>query len=146
MNSVHEQCPNSDSETILSPKTGWVHQVHSLLDHPAHPGEHRYAWPCRGTPSESYRRPQPAVSWARRVAGVVPRAWLLCRGLAGLYCDTTQPCLAPFSHNTPECIAIQKKKKKQPAPFMSQYTQCIVIQTLPTCTLERLSHDTIFVL
>ena len=30
MNSVHEQCPNSDSETVLSPKLGWVHQVHTL--------------------------------------------------------------------------------------------------------------------
>ena len=41
MNSVHEQCPNSDSETVLSPKTGWVHQVHSLLAQPAHPTVHR---------------------------------------------------------------------------------------------------------
>ena len=29
MNSVHEQCPNSDSETVLSPKTGQVHSVHT---------------------------------------------------------------------------------------------------------------------
>ena len=30
MNSVHEQCLISDSETVLSPKLGWVHQVHTL--------------------------------------------------------------------------------------------------------------------
>ena len=30
MNSVHEQNPNSDSKTVLSPKLSWVHQVHSL--------------------------------------------------------------------------------------------------------------------
>ena len=30
MNSVHEKCPNSDSQTVLSPKLGWVHQVHTL--------------------------------------------------------------------------------------------------------------------
>ena len=30
MSSVHEQCPNSDSETVLSPKLGRVHQVHTL--------------------------------------------------------------------------------------------------------------------
>ena len=59
MNSVHEQCPNSDSETVPSPKTGWVHKVHSLLAQLAHLGAHRRAqargcmavswalWPCR---------------------------------------------------------------------------------------------------
>ena len=30
MNIVHEQCPKSDSETVLSPKLGWVHRVHTL--------------------------------------------------------------------------------------------------------------------
>ena len=30
MNIVHEQCPNNDSKTVLSPKLGWVHQVHTL--------------------------------------------------------------------------------------------------------------------
>ena len=29
MNSVHEQCPNIDSETVLNPKTEQVHSVHS---------------------------------------------------------------------------------------------------------------------
>ena len=43
MNSVHEQCPNSDSKTVLSPKIGWVHQVHSLLAQLAHPGALRRA-------------------------------------------------------------------------------------------------------
>ena len=43
MNNVHEQCPKSDSKTVLSPKTGWVHQVLSLLAQPTHPGAHRHA-------------------------------------------------------------------------------------------------------
>ena len=30
MSSVHEQCPKSDLKTVISPKLGWVHQVHTL--------------------------------------------------------------------------------------------------------------------
>ena len=48
VNSVHEQPPNSDSEPVLSPKTGWVHQVHSL-GQPVH--------------TNALRRARVAVSW-----------------------------------------------------------------------------------
>ena len=52
MNSVHEHCPNSYSETVLSPKTGSkLSQVHSApnLTQPAGIGTPRHgrAWPCR---------------------------------------------------------------------------------------------------
>ena len=56
VNSVHEQCPNSDSKTVLSPKTEQVHSVHSQLTQPARPGAHR----------RSQARVRMAVSWALR--------------------------------------------------------------------------------
>ena len=69
-NIVHEQCPNSDSEIVLSPKTGWVHQVHSLLTQPTHPGEHRRtqasAWLCRHAPSRPCRGHSGCVMARRR--------------------------------------------------------------------------------
>ena len=127
MNSVHEQCPKSDSETVLSPKTGWVYQVPSPASTPrcaqALPGARvAVSWrPQRRVAVHRLpcRKPQPAVavSWPCAARPAWP-----CRGLAVLYCDTAQPCLAPFSHNTPECIAI-----------------------LTSSATNRLSHDTNFV-
>ena len=91
MNNVHEQCPKSDSGTVPSPKTGWVHQVHSLLAQPAHPGAHRHvrsrvaAWPpghVAGTPAPC-RSARAAVSQAPsgRIVGAGRRvvAWPLGR-------------------------------------------------------------------
>ena len=118
MNSVHEQCPKSDSETVLSPKTCWVHQVLSLLAQLAHPGARRRAqaraclavsWalrPCCGSgprpcrrrraPCRGYR-PQVVVSWAQGYRVV---AWPPGRVATQLPTPALAPC-----HNTPRCIA-----------------------------------------
>ena len=85
--------PNSDSETVLSPKTGWVPQVHSLLTSlrtQARPGvraravswadmavswstaDRVMAWSL----AVSWPGPRPCRNVCGRVAGAVPHAWL----------------------------------------------------------------------
>ena len=130
MNSVHEPCPNGDLEIALSRKTGWVHQVHSLLAQQHAPV--RTDAPGRAHMAVSWRPPAScrgrdpghvaslhgriavrrlscrsahAPAPARRAAHALPRAparlAMPCRsapsghvvGLAGLYCNTAQPCL-----------------------------------------------------
>ena len=88
MNSVHEQCPNSDLEIVLSPKTGWVHQVHSLPSQNAAPkracrgcvvGRPRLyrglGRPCRGL------APRPRRSASGRVVALCRGQARPCRGL-----------------------------------------------------------------
>ena len=76
MNSVHEQCPKSDSEIVLSPKTGWVHQVHSLLakQHTqARTGTPRCSqWLCRGSPVGCVATPGCRVALPRALAPNAP--------------------------------------------------------------------------
>ena len=152
MNSVHEQCLFSDSETVLSqnwPRAPCAQPQLSLRAQAA------CAWPCRGQPSAlSWSRPWPcrsprsavsqalvAVSWPqapfRERAGalsqrVVPCAWLPCPRLAVLYCDTVQSHSLASCHNTPRCIATQSPAKP-PLP-QSRYRICIVTQLLPQPT------------
>ena len=71
MNSVHEQCPNSDSETVLSQKLVKC-TVCTHTAQPARQGAHRHAQARTGTPKRAQARPgarsgrvvaaQPAVS------------------------------------------------------------------------------------
>ena len=76
LNSVHEQCPKSDSEIVLSPKTGWVHQVHSLLakQHTqARTGTPRCSqWLCRGSPAGCVATPGCRVALPRALAPNAP--------------------------------------------------------------------------
>ena len=134
MNSVHEPCPNSDSEIVLSPKTGWVHQVHNQLTQPANPSAPRRArtgavswplWPCRG-PS-----PRPCRRVDGRVAGPQPAV--------------SQACCAP-------CMAVSWPRSQHTLPhalFWSQYTavycntkaqQRIAIQN-PTIQPPKLQYN-----
>ena len=126
MNSVHERCPKSDSETVLSPKIGWVHQVHSLL-------AQQHTQVRTGEPRRAHRRTHTAISWpgcptvSYAFSGRIMGAGLSCRGLASrpcrdtaacpspgllsqyteVYCDTKPSQTSPFCHNTVNCIAIQ---------------------------------------
>ena len=113
MNRVHEQCPKIDSGTVLSQtgsKTGWVHQVHSLLAQPAHPGAHRraHAWPCRGL--------QPAVSWP----GLRP-----CRSIGR---RIVAECYARLAVSR-ACLAIHSSLLPLHFQWLqSRYNDCIVTQ------------------
>ena len=116
MTIVHEQCPNSDSEIVLSQKlvkcTMCTHTAQL-----ARPGARRHAqapaqWPCRGRPAGRVagpRSPLRAVSRAMPRA-CAPRAARLCpappRYVVALYCDTKLYLLLPMSQYT-RCIAIQ---------------------------------------
>ena len=67
MNSIHEQCPKSDSETELSPKTGSkLSQVHKApnLAQPMHIGAHRRAQ----SRSSAVLQANAAMSWAQGLA------------------------------------------------------------------------------
>ena len=133
MNIVHEQCPKSASETVLSPKTGSkLSQVHRApnLAQPVHTSAPRRSQVRTGAPRCAQARPSVSCRrllrscrgrGPRRVTGAgllvmgagavsqgaVSRAWLPCPGLAVLYCDTAQPYSLSPCHNTPRCIAIQ---------------------------------------
>ena len=98
MNSVHERCPNSDSKTVLSPKTG---QVHSVYPQPSLLAQAVRMCRIVATPK--------AVSWplVDRVAGLATVS-CSCRKrcaacLAGLVADqvaTQQPyLLLPWSQS-----------------------------------------------
>ena len=155
MNSVHEQCPKSDSETVLSLKIGWVHQVHNLLTQ-----QHTQvrtggrAWSCRGAPQRRVAAWPPS-----RVAGQAVVSQALARkyrglslpchgrkrhvaGLAMLYCDTTQPCLLLPGHNTPECIAIRWPS----AQLLLVAIQLCVLQynALPNLTLAPVTIHQVY--
>ena len=100
MNIVHEQCPISDSKTILSQKTESGAQSTQLGPTSAHRRAqerargHVVAPPAfRVVPC---RRPQPAVSWAQGAVSqrAMPLACLPCPGLA--VCFATQPSLIPL--------------------------------------------------
>ena len=127
MNSVHEHCPKSDSETVLSQKLCQVHRAPNLAQ-PAHAGAPRCACACRAvgccgcvvSVAPTVSQVQGAVSQR-----AVPRAWLPCPGLAVLYCNTAHPFSLVPCHNTPRCIVIQRPTK--PAP-QSQYNKCIATQ------------------
>ena len=69
MNSVHKQCPNNDSETVLSQKlVKCIVCTHTAQ--PARPGARRHSQVCAGTPRRAQCRvvaAQPVVS-ERQVA------------------------------------------------------------------------------
>ena len=134
MNSVHEQCPNSDSETVLSQKLGQVHHVHSHSSACAH-----RLRPGRAHVAVSQPKVGRIAGLGCRIVGagavsqrVVPRAWLPCPGFAVLYCNTAQPFSLAPCHNTPRCIAIQRPTK--PAP-QSQYNKLYCNTVSPTARL-----------
>ena len=136
MNNIHEQCPNSDSETELSPKTGSkLSQVHKApnLAHPAHTGAPKRARACRVVAECRAQLNRvaglAAVSWPSIVpcCDTRPAAWLPCLSqYTPVYYDTNPCLLQPSSsacHDTIYCIV---------TPFPH-----------PTC---RPYHNTIFVL
>ena len=104
MNIIHEQCPNSDSETVPSPKTrSKLSQVHKApnLAQPAHTGA-----PKRARVAMSWH-PQPVVSQAPSVVSqhagdrVVAAAWP-CRRRCP--CAVSWPgwsCRGPVSRHRP---------------------------------------------
>ena len=142
MNIVHEQRPNSDSETVLSPKTGSkLSQVRSApnlaqLEHTWVPRRARVAvswllrsavswaqWPCRG--------PQPC-----RVTGVWP-----CRRR----CAGRQACrVASLPRDTKPCLmlllvtihhSVLQYKNQAASPCWSQYT--LVYCNTPKCIVTE---------
>ena len=127
MNSVHEQCPNIDSETILSPKTGSkLSQVHNAPDlaQPTLPSARAHGRVVL-SPLASCRRPL-AIHLAahkRLCHGSVPPAPAPGRGLASRPCRDIAPASAYFP--------------------LSQYTAvyCDTLLSHPSC----LNHDTNFV-
>ena len=125
MNNVLEQCPKSDSETILSPKTGWVHQVHSLLA--SQPTQVRAGAPRR--PRVAMSQPaqcrivgaQPAVSQRIGVVSQAPSGHIVGTGRrvvawppgrVTIHLPASCPCPC---HNTPRCIAIQSQPNQPPS-------------------------------
>ena len=90
VNSVHEQRPNSDSEPVLSPKTGWVHQVHSL-GQPVHTGAFRHARVAMSWhPSGLITSLGPVISW------LGPAILQECAARANV---VSWPCLAVSLHS-----------------------------------------------
>ena len=140
MNSVHEQCPNSDSETVLSPKTGSkLSQVH-CAPNLAQPTRARV--PYRGSPSRLCR----GLAWLCRKPGgrVAARpsavSWP-CLAVSWP-CVATQPVAScPFAcHNTPQCIATHFPTK--PA-LLSRYTN-VYCDPNPASSAKPIAcHDTI---
>ena len=136
MNSVYEQCPNSDSETVLSPKLGWVHQVHTLnpgyalTAHALHPGL------CACQPSICHNTVEPTVCLLSLLYATIQPS-LLCACLAfympqysRAYCVPAQPSMC---RNTAEpttvCLLSLLYATIQPsllcaysAFYMSQYS------------------------
>ena len=148
MNSVHEQCPNSDSETVLSLKTGSkLSQVHKApnLAQPAHTGAPRrvrmaVSWalrPCHG------RGPRPCRKSDGRVAG----APAPCRGRSGHVVAWPPGHVAtqrlPQAPLVPIHPIVLRYNSQLPAPAGHNTPRCIAIQTQPS---SHLSHNTIGVL
>ena len=119
MNNVHEQCPNNDSETVLSPKLGWVHQVHTLNPcwapwaHALRPG------PCAC--SACYVPAQPSICHNT----AEPTVCLLSLQYATIQPSLLCACSAFYMPQYTMRIAIQKKTQ-QPAPAGHNTLQCIV--------------------
>ena len=154
MNSVHEQGPISDSETVLSQKTGSkLSQVHKApnLAKPAHTGAPRCArvavsWPQRRRdtgPSRPCRRADPRL--CRNACGLVVAE---CRARQRRIVAwppgrvaTQLPSSCPFGHNTLNCIAIQFLQQPGCSCHDTTYGLAIHFPHQP-CSL---SHDTKFV-
>ena len=131
MNSVHEQCPKSDSKTVLSPKTGsktgWVHQEHSVHSH---------------SPACMHRRAQArarvAASWALRSCssrGPRPcRRVLCCVAGAPASCRRRPRALsqAPQRRVAGRDGRVATQRLQPSPPFWSQYNLCIAIQKKPS--------------
>ena len=139
MNSVHEQCPISDSETVLSPKTrSKLSQVHRApnLAQPAHTGAPRWACAALSWPL------WPAVSWAQWSCRRRPSAMLqaLCRVVAWLW---------PSLISSPLLVTIQfmycDTNAQQPGSPCHDTINCIVTFT-PCLSSLLLCHNTIGVL
>ena len=88
INSVHEQCPISDSETVLSQKLAKCTMCTATAQ-PARTGcpQAARAWSCRGQPS--------AVSW--------PRPWP-CRSPRLPCCSAARPC-SPTCRAPRACVS-----------------------------------------
>ena len=151
MNSVHEQHPNSDSETVLSPKIGsklsQVHKAPNLVQ-PAHTGAPRRAHVAVEAPCQ---RPQPVVLWAdpRPCRSTCARVVAECRARQRPVVAwppgrvaTQLPSSCPFGHNTLNCITIQFLQ--QPCFSCHDTTYGLAIQ-FPHQPYS-LSHDIKFVL
>ena len=147
MNSIHDQCPNRDSKTVLSQKLAKC-IVCTATAQPARTGRACMAvsWPCRGSPTSCRGRDPSRIAGAerrivgagRRVAGVVPG-----RVVGAVAVSQYSPCLAPLlpCHDTPDCIVTRPASQASP---QSQYTYCIAIQwPNQPCSL---SHNTVCVL
>ena len=116
MNSVHEQCPISDSEIVLSQKLDKCTMCTATAQL-AHPGAHRRAqarehmavswvlWPCRGRVTGADGRVVGAPAPCRRRPSAVSQA--LCRAPGKPCRDTAQALPIPLGHNTLRCIDTQ---------------------------------------
>ena len=103
MNSVHEQCPNSDSETVLS--QNWLSV--------------QCAQPQPSLRAQAAPRPR---AYGRVVAAQLVVWWVQCqvpepcRGLASRPCRDTAACpVPPLGHNTLQCIAIHSTSQASPS-------------------------------
>ena len=116
MNNVHEQCPNSDSETVLTPKLGWAHQVHTLnpgyapTTHALRPGLCSYSACC--VPAQATM-----CLFSLLCATIQPS--LLC-AFSAFYMPQYSRAYCPLGHNTLQCIATQKPSSQT---LLSQYNQ-----------------------
>ena len=121
MNRVHEQCPKSDSRTVLSPKTGSkLGQVHSApnLAQPARiscaeaaRAPTRLPVPTRLCAPRAMPTPCPAPSALSQYTYCIAIQWPNCQPFPGhdtnLYCDPFPFQASLLYCNTVLCIAIQ---------------------------------------
>ena len=132
--------PNSDSETVLSPKTEWVHQVHSLTS--------QHAQVCPGTRAGvvSWARPgrvvalRPAVSQRRwPCRGRVPRAWMAVSWPRSRHNGPTS-CPSWSQYTTGYCNTNSTTAR----PLMSLYNGCIVTHSSPSLPSLRSQYDFLY--
>ena len=143
--------PNSDSETVLSPKTGQVHSVNSQLTQLASPGAPRSARIAR-TGTVSWPRPRPYHGLGRPCRGLVPqpcrrpggRVVAKCRAQArpcrGLPRDTALP-QAPLPVTIHPSVLRHTSQPSQPSCHDTLTCIATHFPHQPSC----LSHDTKFV-
>ena len=154
MNSVHEQCPINDSETVLSLKTGSkLSQVHKApnLAQPANTGTPRstrvavswaaaaLSWSWSPGRAAGPQRRVVAAAWSCRRCPVVP-----CRGHSGrVAVERRAPSLVVSWLG---CVVLQHSLTLFPCP-LSQYT-LVYCHTIPAAqlllvTIQLMYCDTI---
>ena len=126
MNSVHEQCPNSDSETILSQKLAKC-TVCTTIAQPTHPGAHKRAQAYRGAPSAVSRR---VMAWLPdRIAGKAVVSWACARtGTVVLWPASRYSCLPSPPLVTIHETVLQYSFSRSPKSFPSHNTLCALNQ------------------